>query len=129
MPKSAGKKETRTLLETPSTSVERVPQDSRLHRLHCGAVFTEGFIQYLTEFWNANRQAHPDLILAFDYVSCIDGPRAGEAWQNLRWLPENAASPAEQFQVGDASFLIPRRTQKALKNKTVDVINGPIQVT
>ncbi|MEM7145155.1 MAG: hypothetical protein AAF591_08445 [Verrucomicrobiota bacterium] len=128
--KPARKSETQTTLwDETSTSIERVPARAGPQRLHCGAVFTERFIQYLTEFWIANHHQNEDLVLTFEYVACIEGPRAGQSWHKLHWLPPSAANPGEQFLFDDSPCLIPRQTQKALKNKTTHYHQSQIQIT
>jgi hypothetical protein len=61
-------------------------------RLRCGVILTNSFLVWLREWTAREGTSHQGRVLALEYVRCLDGARAGQAWLEWMWVKRSGLS-------------------------------------
>jgi len=95
-----------------------------MERLRCGVILTEAFTTYLQERFSSESPAHPGQILAFEYLHCGEGERAGQAWLDSFWIKHAGLSATNIFRVGEMDLYLSPQTQRGLRWHYLEIIDG-----
>ena len=104
-----------------------------MERLRCGVILTDRFLAFLQSENAARRAEAGDSdetpVAIVDYVKCAEGPRAGTAYWHLGW-GKGAAKMQDWclFRVEGVTIYMSRQTQRALKWKHIDYLDGQVFV-
>jgi hypothetical protein len=99
-----------------------------LHRLRCGVIYTDEFLNYLAQVHEAQAEDNPQRILTLDYLRCASGPAKGKAWWQLLWMPVDTAPEHRCYRIGAVFVHIPRAAQHGLKDRCLNYENGRVTV-
>ncbi len=100
----------------------------QLAKLTCGVIYTQDFSTYLTEEVRREEDAHFRQIPAVDYIRCASGPRKGQAWWQLLWLPQNAVPTHRCYKLGEVTVHISKHAQHGLRERCLHWANGQVTV-
>lgn len=71
---------------------ERASHSGCMIRLRCGVILTDSFLVWLREWTAREGTSHQGRVLALEYVRCLDGARAGQAWLEWMWVKRSGLS-------------------------------------
>ena len=71
---------------------ERAFHSDSMIRLRCGVILTDSFLVWLREWTALEGTSHQGRVLALEYVRCLDGARAGQAWLEWMWVKRSGLS-------------------------------------
>ncbi|MCB1094407.1 MAG: hypothetical protein KDN22_02405 [Verrucomicrobiae bacterium] len=101
-----------------------------MEKLRCGTILMDRFIAFLKEEDALQRsQGTSDPVVILEYVKCVEGDRAGEAFWSLVW-GRGVAGRKDWclFSVAGVTIYMSRQTQQALRWKHIDYIDNQVIV-
>jgi hypothetical protein len=99
-----------------------------MDRLRCGVIVTTEFTTFLKEWWSQDAAQQKERVPSLDFVHCKEGPRAGESWVTLTWIPTKKLPEHECFEVGGVPLHLPKQSQRGLKWRCLDAREGKLVV-
>jgi hypothetical protein len=88
-----------------------------LHKLRCGLIYSQAFMEYLESKHNIERFGHPADVLHLEYVRCSQGDLAGQEWWQITWISGMQAPTEHRHRIGDVEVCIHRQAMRGLKNR------------
>lgn len=95
-----------------------------MQRLRCGVILTDAFLAWFDGWIAAEGASHEARVLAFEYLRCREGARAGQAWLEWFWAKRSGLSDHNLFHINGVEVYLSPSTQKGLKWRCLDAHGG-----
>ena len=99
-----------------------------MDRLRCGVIVTKEFSTFLHDWCRSESVQSSERVPSLEFVHCREGPRAGESWATLSWVPSAKIPEHDCFLVGEVRLHLSKQSQRGLKWRCLDAKEGKLVV-